>query len=308
MAEINLDALETLEIQAWRTEDEGGDVTLVLKTDEGRIRVRVGRTSEDADRLAEALGKAHVSAAKVAEDWDDRPDEYDAYVSVDRGRWYVRLEGVEAPGQPRRGYPSRGIAVYELARAMADMGAFPVAWVEGTDWAPEGIDAEVRAFHDEGGDKLLPLPGVLYEPGDEVLYQDSVFEVVRDYGTGIGVWIQIPRDPEAGDDPVTPHDQLTPIIPAGTGDPEGTCNCQEPGPNWTGFACTNCGYALDADQLRMVTAQLLGLAFKYRDALVTADEYRTLREADLVNASGELNVAGTVLEPWLDEFPVKTYP
>jgi hypothetical protein len=52
--------------------------------------------------------------------------------------------------------------------------------------------------------------------------------------------------------------------------------------------------------------ELLALARKYRDSPgdVTDEEREELREADLVNASGDLNVAGTELEPWLDEFPV----
>lgn len=59
----------------------------------------------------------------------------------------------------------------------------------------------------------------------------------------------------------------------------------------------------------MDTQQLLSLARKYRDApgLVTVEEYEELRDADLVNGAGQLNVAGTDLEEWLDEFPYRDF-
>jgi hypothetical protein len=211
MATIDLTAREKLEVQVWRTEDEAGEVTLILKTDEGTLRIRCGATEEDADRVYDALNKGAQQARGVHTSWEDRPHQYDAYVSPDshgwRGtRWYLTLEGVR-PEQPGNGYPDKSVAVYELARAMADRGSFPPAWAEGLDWAPVSIDDEVRAFHDEGGDKLLPLPGVTYEPGTEVRWDDSTWEVVRDYGE-LGVWLAIPVDPDAGRDHLVPHELI----------------------------------------------------------------------------------------------------
>lgn len=44
-----------------------------------------------------------------------------------------------------------------------------------------------------------------------------------------------------------------PALPAGTGEPEGTCNCQEPSPSpLNPLACHNCGYQLNQDQLALV--------------------------------------------------------
>ena len=252
MAQITLDALETLDIKAQRTDDEDSDVLLVIRTDEGTVRVRVGRTADDADRLTEALNKAQGQAAEVGDNWDDRPDRYDGYVTLDRGRWFVTFSQQSPAGQPRNGYPTCEIATYELAKMMAAAGEFRSAWAENEHGPTErAINDEVRAFHDEGGDQMRPLPGVRYEDDDVVaLIGDDwpTWVVERDYGE-LGVMVYTRGDPDVY--ALAQHDALIPIIPAGTGDPEGTCNCDEPVPD--GPRCGNCGNNLNPDQLRMAT-------------------------------------------------------
>jgi hypothetical protein len=196
MANIELDALETLDVQAWRTEDEYGDVTLVLKTDDGTVRIRVGRTAEDADRLEVALRKAAEGASEIAEDWDERPGEHDLYVSLDRGRYYVSWNGRDREGQPRNGYPTAGIAVYEAAAWQAEAGEFSSAWMTGEHGpSVRDIVAELHALQDEH-DQIRPLPGVVYEDGAIVqLAGDDwpTWVVDRDYGK-LGVMVHTEGD------------------------------------------------------------------------------------------------------------------
>lgn len=216
MASIELNALETLNIRAWRTEDEAGEVTLVIRTDDGTVRVRCGRTADDADRLTEALALATGQSAKAADDWDERPDENDLYVTLDRYRYWVSWDGRDQPGQPRNGYPDRQVAVYEAARWMAGSGEFPAAWISGEHGpAAASIDSEIRAFHDEGGSQLLPLDGVEYEPGDRVRYNgDEGLEVVRDYGS-LGLWLAVAGDHSAGEAFVTDRSRIQPVYEPG---------------------------------------------------------------------------------------------
>lgn len=85
------------------------------------------------------------------------------------------------------GFPTAEIAMYELAKAMAEAGEFPAAWFEGEHGpSSRNIEDEVRRFHDEGSDTLLPLSGVQYAEGDQIYEQDypgEIYTVDRDYGT-----------------------------------------------------------------------------------------------------------------------------
>jgi hypothetical protein len=210
MANIELNALEILDIQAWRTEDEYGDVTLIIKTDDGTVRVRCGRTADDADRLTGALATATGQAGKVADDWDERPDENDLWVTLDRGRYWLSWAG-----ETRHAYPDRQVAIYEAARWMAERGEFPNAWVTGEHGpATADIGAEVRAFHDEGGSHLLPLAEVEYEPGDLVRYDGDLMEVVTDYGT-LGIWLAVAGDRSAGEVFTQNRARVTPVYEPG---------------------------------------------------------------------------------------------
>jgi hypothetical protein len=217
---IELNALETLDIQAWRTEDEDGDVTLIIKTDDGTVRVRCGRTADDADRLTGALATATGQAGKVADDWDERPDENDLYVNLYRGKYWLSWAA-----ETRHAYPDRQVAIYEAARWMAERGEFPSAWISGEHGpAAESIDSEVRAFHDEGGDRLLPLAGVEYEPGELVRYDGDLMEVVGDYGT-LGIWLAVAGDRSAGEAFVQDRARVVPVFEPGQviecADPDG---------------------------------------------------------------------------------------
>jgi hypothetical protein len=192
-------------------------VTLIIRSGNDVIRVRAGRTDEDAGAyLAAKLTLAASQATAIQDEDDNSLHESDAYVSIDHGRrgtrYFIKLEGVE-PTWPKNGYPDKDVAVYELAAAMAKAGSFPAAWLEGADWVPETIDDEVRKFHDAGGDKLLPLAGVEYEPGTLVRSDDGTWEVIRDYGA-LGVWMGVPGDWSCGErfaqhDDVLPADLLS---------------------------------------------------------------------------------------------------
>jgi hypothetical protein len=64
-----------------------GDVELHVRADGVDVRIHVGTAYDDVSLLAESL--RHL-AEDVTEDildgWHDVPDEFDAYISVDRGR------------------------------------------------------------------------------------------------------------------------------------------------------------------------------------------------------------------------------
>jgi hypothetical protein len=146
------------------------------------------------------------------------PADSDGYVTLDRYRYYVSLGGANgiSPGnQPANGYPKPAMAVYELARLMAERGEFPAAWMEG-EHGPSArpIDDEVRAFHDAGGSAMLPLPGARFEPGGLVRWHGDLMEVVADYGTGLGVWLAVAGDHSAGDG-VAEHADISPVYDEG---------------------------------------------------------------------------------------------
>jgi hypothetical protein len=152
--------------------------------------------------LDSAGAKKTERAIQDAVDALSQPHESDNYVTLDRGRYYVSLggaNGISPDSQPRNGYPDPQVAIYELAKLMAERGEFRAAWMEGEHGpSSRSIDDEVRAFHDTGGDQLLPLDGVQYEPGDEVRSNDGTWEVICDYGT-LGVWLGVAGDRTAGE-------------------------------------------------------------------------------------------------------------
>jgi hypothetical protein len=191
------------DFKIYRREDEVGAVMLRLEDVNGVVvEFDCGDNISDADALVEALDDAHDEATEVQENWEDRPDEEDGYVSEGSTReCYVSLSGKSPDGMPRDGYPSRDIATYELARMMADAGYFPNAWYVNERGNTDEIGAEVRAFHDEGGDKLKPLEGVEFSEDDTVIftsdpYQDPMqWNVVADYGT-LGLILSSYGEPE----------------------------------------------------------------------------------------------------------------
>lgn len=198
--------------------DEQGDVILTLYADGQTITLNTGGSQDDAGNLSRQLSRAGDQVDDILEDWQDMPDPYrDGFISIDgrRGAWFVSLEG-NARGDQKHGYPSEQIAAYELARAMADDGAFPNAWAEGEHGpTTRDINDQIRAFHDEGGDKLRTLPGAIYQPGDVVIASDEEWRtwvVAGDYGDvpagGLGIMLHTLGDPDVTMFRET-HDNLT---------------------------------------------------------------------------------------------------
>nr|BFE56385.1 hypothetical protein GCM10020063_009110 [Dactylosporangium thailandense] len=169
-----------------------GDVRLQVRAAGVDVYITIGDLYDDVSLLAASL---HHLADDVDEDildgWQDTPDEFDGYISFDRGRYHVSLEGKRVGD-----YPSREVAEIELARAMADGGVFPNAWCITDHGNLVAIDDDIRRWHDEGGDQLASLPGVQYRPGDRVRYADGdwPYRVVGDWGPA-GVEIHTDGDP-----------------------------------------------------------------------------------------------------------------
>jgi len=183
-----------------------GDVELRVRAGGVSVRITVGNLYEDVSLLAESL--RHL-AEDVEEDildgWQDTPDEFDAYISFDRGRYHVSLEATRVGD-----YPSREVAEIELARAMVAAGVFPNAWLVNDHGNHLDINDDIRRWHDEGGDQMAPIPGVQYQPGDRVWTTDMdwPYIVVGDWGPA-GVEIHTEGDPSIRAH-VTDRDELRP--------------------------------------------------------------------------------------------------
>jgi hypothetical protein len=169
-----------------------GDVQLQIRAAGADVHITIGDRYDDVSLLAASL---HHLADDVDEDildgWQDTPDEFDGYITFDRGRYHVSLDGTRVGD-----YPSQDAAEIELARAMADGGVFPNAWCITDHGTTVAINDDIRRWHDEGGDQLTPLPGVQYQPGDRVWYADVdwPYRVVGDWGPA-GVEIHTDGDP-----------------------------------------------------------------------------------------------------------------
>jgi hypothetical protein len=183
-----------------------GDVELRVRAGGVSVRITVGNLYEDVSLLAESL--RHL-AEDVEEDildgWQDTPDEFDAYITFDRGRYHVSLEATRVGD-----YASREVAEIELARAMVAAGVFPNAWLINDHGNHLDINDDIRCWHDEGGDQMAPIPGVQYQPGDRVWTTDMdwPYIVVGDWGPA-GVEIHTEGDPSIRAH-VTDRDELRP--------------------------------------------------------------------------------------------------
>ena len=185
---------------------EDGDVELTIRADGTRIRITIGRRYGNASLLGESLRHlAEDVAENILNRWEDTPDEVDAYIGFDRGRYHVSLEGVRVGD-----YPSRQVAEIELARAMVAAGVFPNAWLINDHGNHLDINDDIRRWHDEGGDQMAPIPGVQYQPGDRVWTTDMDWPqiVVGDWGPA-GVEIHTEGDPSVRAH-VTDRDELRP--------------------------------------------------------------------------------------------------
>lgn len=79
------------------------------------------------------------------------PMEYDAIIGEDRGRYVVSLEGSDCGV-----FDDRDDAELALAQAMVDAGCFPDAFFVNDRGNWHRIDDDIRALHDDGGDKMRP--------------------------------------------------------------------------------------------------------------------------------------------------------
>jgi hypothetical protein len=210
MAQITIDA-PGRELAARVTRNEDGEILLVLATGEDGITINAGRLWADADGIA-GVGEAIArQAGDLLNEWADAPHDDDGWVILDECGWHARLGGWEPPGQPEGGYPLRRIAVYELARLMAEhAGTNAPAWIVTGDGRPSAqLNAEVRAHLTDGG-QLIPLPGTRFEPGTAVTDPDGTAWIVRrDYGD-LGVMLHDPAG-RAVTGYVLHPDKLTPV-------------------------------------------------------------------------------------------------
>jgi len=126
---------------------------------------------------------------------DPEPSEDDAWVVLDEGVYRIRVFGADTGP-----FPTRHIAIYELAAAMVKHGEFPSAWVFGEHGpAVEEISDQVDKFFDESGELRL-LTGVRFDDGAQVLLTDDAhadwrsYTVIRDYGQ-LGLYVHTTGDP-----------------------------------------------------------------------------------------------------------------
>lgn len=191
MARIDVYGLS--EIKVARSDDHPYPLIVTIKgEDDATVRIVCDHLWSTAEELSSSLSGAASEMADILAGWEDTPDEEDGWVTVDRGRYYASLGNLSGRRNERpKSFPTREIAIIELAEAMTRDGYFPNAWFQDERGYTEAIDAEIRAFHDAGGDKMKPLRGVRYPPDTEIQFRDGEGGwwsgyVVRDYGkTGI---------------------------------------------------------------------------------------------------------------------------
>lgn len=186
--------------------DEAGEVTLTIHAEHTTIRLRVGGGYDSASLLAQSLHHlAEDVDEEILDEWQDVPDEGDAYITFDRGRYHVSLDGTRIGD-----YPSQDVAELELAQAMLATGVFPNAWYVNDRGNTHPIDDHVRRWHNPAGDAMAAIDGVQSRPGDRVRYApvDWPHIVVGDWGPA-GVEIHTAGDPSIRVH-VTDRDDLRP--------------------------------------------------------------------------------------------------
>ena len=172
--------------------DDAGDVALTIRADNTTITVSIGRVYDSASLLAQSLHHlAEDLDNDILDEWEDTPDEFDAYITADRGRYHVSLEGTRVGD-----YPSQDVAEIELARAMVTGGVFPNAWYINDHGNSLDINAHIRRWHSDAGDAMAAIDGMQYQPGDRVWTSDMDWPhiVVGDWGPA-GVEIHTEGDP-----------------------------------------------------------------------------------------------------------------
>lgn len=197
-------------IEVVRREDEFGSIAVKIATEDGASLVfECGRFYDEISELHTMFETLATDAGSIIERWQDVPDQdSDAFVyEGERGGYTVYLEGAQWDGtvlarvhHNSTTFPTRDIAEYELAAAMSSSGCFPNTWFMNERGIIADIGKSIRKYHDDGGTDLLPLDGVEYETGADVVVririQTAAFtwedaevsgEVIRDYGTELGI-------------------------------------------------------------------------------------------------------------------------
>lgn len=192
--DVDLNAYQWLGFRLEREDDSGEIILTVTGDGDESVRVNAGDSPEDAEQIRDSLRSLLADAEDLVKDWETRPDfESDAFVADGRDGYSVSLEGSHIGT-----YPSRDIATYELARAMADGGVSPNCWYQNERGNTDSIGEEISKYLGED-DKLLPLPGAEFEPGDVIRHADRnrcdwPMAVDRDYGE-LGIWAHTSGDP-----------------------------------------------------------------------------------------------------------------
>lgn len=161
----------------------GGGLISFRLSSAGRLSVDVYRTDETVD----------VRAPKPAPEPDeDSPEDDDGWVILDNGRYYIRWDDQEQA----QTYPTREIAIYELAALAAKVGVFRRAWLTGEHGpAVMEITDDVQKYYPhEHGSTLQELPA-RYAPGTPVTYQGDDWVIRRDYGP-LGVVLSASEVPD----------------------------------------------------------------------------------------------------------------
>lgn len=172
-----------------RASDGDADVKLRIKAEDATIEVNVGHWQDNVQELRDTLAAVMKTLDDdILDGWQDTPEQNDGYVTFDDGAYHVSLDGKPVG----HGFPSRDIAVYELARASVKAGYFPNMWEQHERGTTEPINDMEQFFADDGG--LAPLDGVKFMSGDRVTTPgDLTWTVDQDYGH-LGVTLFAPSD------------------------------------------------------------------------------------------------------------------
>lgn len=191
-----------------RSDDGDGSIILTITANGDRITINAGHSQDDAADLAARLGDLRSDAKSIADDWEDRPEKEDGYAFHSPDGWYARLDGKQYP-EGRHGFALQDIAMYELAKAMAEAEYRPNTWHENERGITTMINDEILKYYDDAG-QLKPLAGIRYEQGAIVSVAGDdwpTWVVDGDYGD-MGVMIHTQGDPDIST--LATHNQLTP--------------------------------------------------------------------------------------------------